>query len=81
MSRKKLSPTFILNKDVNPCSLAYIVTLKGAINLLFFFEKNGFHRATDWNYNDYLNNNNIFYGSSSVLCTGDPTLGSDIFSN
>ena len=27
----------ILNKDVNPCSLAYIVTLKGAINLLFFF--------------------------------------------
>jgi GR25 family glycosyltransferase involved in LPS biosynthesis len=71
----------ILNKDVNPCSLAYIVTLKGAINLLFFFKKNGFYRATDWNYNDYLNNNNIFYGSSSVLCTGDPTLGSDIFSN
>ena len=69
----------VLNKTINPCSLAYIVTLKGAINLMVFFKRNGFFRATDWNYNDYLNYNNIFYGSSTVLCTGNPNLGSDIF--
>jgi GR25 family glycosyltransferase involved in LPS biosynthesis len=69
----------ILNNTVNPCSLAYIVTLKGAINLLVHFKRYGFHRATDWNYNDYLNAKGIFYGSSNVLCTGNPNLGSDIF--
>ncbi len=69
----------VLNNTVNPCSLAYIVTLKGAINLLVFFKKYGFYRATDWNYNDYLNYKRIFYGSSTVLCTGNPSLGSDIF--
>ena len=68
-----------LKKTINPCSLAYIVTLKGAINLLVFFKRYGFFRATDWNYNDYLNHKNIFYGTSTVLCTGNPELGSDIF--
>jgi GR25 family glycosyltransferase involved in LPS biosynthesis len=69
----------ILNDTVNPCSLGYIVTLKGAINLINYFETKGFLRATDWNFNDYLRNKNIFYGSSLVLCTGNPNLGSDIF--
>jgi len=69
----------ILQDTINPCSLGYIVTLKGAINLLVFFNRNGFFRATDWNYNDYLRAKNIFYGSSTVLCTGNPNLGSDIF--
>lgn len=68
-----------LNPTVNPCSLAYIVTLKGAINLVTFFKQYGFMRATDWNYNDYLNYKNINYGSNYVLCTGNPDLGSDIF--
>ena len=70
----------ILNNTVNPCSLGYIVTLKGAQNLISYFKKTGFLRATDWNYNDYLNKKNIFYGSRIVLATGDPKLGSDIFS-
>ena len=68
-----------LKKDVNPCSLAYIVTLQGAINLVEYFDNNGFKRATDWNFNDYLRMKNIFYGSTTVLCTGNPNLGSDIF--
>jgi GR25 family glycosyltransferase involved in LPS biosynthesis len=68
-----------LKNTINPCSLAYIVTLKGAINLLVFFKRYGFFRATDWNYNDYLNHKNIFYGTNTVLCTGNPDLGSDIF--
>ena len=68
-----------LQNTINPCSLAYIVTLKGAISLLVHFKRNGFLRATDWNYNDYLNQKNIFYGTNKVLCTGNPDLGSDIF--
>lgn len=64
---------------VNPCSLAYIVTLQGAINLVEYFDKNGFKRATDWNFNDYLSSKDIFYGSLPVLCTGNAELTSDIF--
>jgi GR25 family glycosyltransferase involved in LPS biosynthesis len=69
----------ILSETTNPCSLGYIVTLQGAINLIKFFDEIGFIRATDWNYNDYLRNKNIFYGSNIVLATGNPNLGSDIF--
>ena len=68
-----------LDPKVNPCSLAYIVTLKGAINITNFFKQYGFLRATDWNYNDYLNYKNIFYGTNTVSCTGNPDLGSDVF--
>lgn len=69
----------ILNDTINPCSLGYVVTLKGAKQLLNHFNTNGFLRATDWNFNDYLRKKNIFYGSRLVLCTGNPSLGSDIF--
>ena len=69
----------LLHDSINPCSLAYIVTLKGAQNLVNYFDANGFSRATDHNFNDYLRNRNIFYGSTTVLCTGNPNLGSDIF--
>jgi len=68
-----------LKDGFNPCSLAYIVTLKGAINVIDHFEKNGFLRATDYNYNDYLKSKHIFYGTNTILCTGNPQLGSDIF--
>jgi GR25 family glycosyltransferase involved in LPS biosynthesis len=82
LGKKKINDEICILKDtVNPCSLAYIITLKGAINLVLFFKQYGFFRATDWNYNDYLNYKNIFYGSSTVLCTGNPSLGSDIFTN
>lgn len=69
----------LLHDSINPCSLAYIVTLKGAQNLVNYFDANGFSRATDHNFNDYLKNRNIYYGSTTVLCTGNPNLGSDIF--
>jgi GR25 family glycosyltransferase involved in LPS biosynthesis len=68
----------ILQNNINPCSLSYIVTLQGAKNLLKHFDTNGFLRATDCNYNDYLQSKNIFYGSNIVLCTGNQNLGSDI---
>ena len=44
-----------------------------------YFETNGFSRATDGNFNDYLETNGIFYGSTPVLVTGNSDLKSDIF--
>ncbi len=69
----------ILKHGINPCSLAYILTLKGAENMVKYFEANGFERATDGNFNDYLEKRNLFYGSTPVLVTGNSDLQSDIF--
>ena len=68
-----------LKSDINPSSLAYIVTLEGAKNMTKYFEENGFKYATDYNFNNYLIKKNIFYSSSTILVTGNPRLGSDIF--
>ena len=65
--------------STNPCSTAYVITLQGAKNFIKYIEKNGFRRATDWNYNEYLRTKNIDYCSKLVLCTGIPNFGSDIF--
>lgn len=67
------------NYKINPCSLSYIVTKHGAENMIQHFKTTGFLRATDINFNNYLHNKGIFYGSRTVLCTGDPSLGTDIF--
>ena len=69
----------ILADNINPCSLAYLVTLKGANNLVQYFDTVGFLRATDWNYTDYMVSKNINYATKTVLCTGNPKFGSDIF--
>ena len=80
MIKKKINKDIcVLNNTVNPCSLGYIVTILGAVKLIEHFDKVGFLRATDWNYNDYLVNKQIFYGSNIVLGTGNPSLGTDIF--
>jgi len=68
-----------LKPEVNPFSLAYIVTLEGAKNLVNYFETHGFLSFTDLNFNEYLINKNIFYSSNTILVTGNPKLGSDIF--
>lgn len=69
----------VLRHDINPCSLAYIVTLEGAKNMVEYFNRVGFLRATDHNFNDYLKNKNIFYASRVVLCTGNHNFKSDVF--
>jgi GR25 family glycosyltransferase involved in LPS biosynthesis len=69
----------ILKNSVNPCSLAYIITLNGAKNIVEYFNTCGFLQATDHNFNEYLKSKNIFYGSRIVLCTGNNLLSSDIF--
>lgn len=63
----------------NPCSLGYIITLQGAINLCNYFETVGFLRATDHSYNDYLIQRNIFYASNAVLATSNVLFQSDVF--
>jgi GR25 family glycosyltransferase involved in LPS biosynthesis len=68
-----------LKKEINPFSLAYIVTLEGAKNMTKYFEENGFKEATDHNINKYLISKDIFYSSNTILVTGNPRLGSDIF--
>jgi GR25 family glycosyltransferase involved in LPS biosynthesis len=68
-----------MKPELNPCSLAYILTLEGAKNIVQHFEMNGFKYATDYNFNEYLINKDIFYSSSTILVTGNPQLGSDIF--
>ena len=68
-----------LKSDINPFSLAYIVTLEGAKNMTKYFEENGFKYAADHNINEYLISNDIFYSSNTILVTGNPKLGSDIF--
>lgn len=67
-----------IRDEVNPCSLAYIVTREGCRNLLEHFRREGFRDATDINYNNYLREKNINYASSRILCTG-ALLGTDVW--
>jgi len=67
-----------LTCETNPCSLAYIVTLEGAKNLVNHFLTHGFLKAADCNYNEYLMHKDIFYCSRKIMVTsGD--FDSDIF--
>jgi GR25 family glycosyltransferase involved in LPS biosynthesis len=69
----------ILKDNMQPCSLSYVITQNGAKNIISHFEKNGFPYATDISLNRYLIAKKIFYGSRIILCTGNPSFGSDIF--
>lgn len=78
-SRKINDYICVWKEDCNPCSLAYLVTLQGAKNIVTYFEMFGFRETTDCNYNKYLQNKDIFYGTSSVLATTNTQFESDIF--
>jgi len=68
-----------LNDDINPCSLAYIITYNGAKKYIEYLRQEGFIHATDINFRDYLLSKNIHYGSYNVLCTGNSKFKSDVF--
>ena len=68
-----------MNNDINPCSLAYIITLEGAKKIIQHFDSVGFTKSTDFNFNDYLINKDIFYSSNTVLVTGNANFKSDVF--
>jgi GR25 family glycosyltransferase involved in LPS biosynthesis len=67
-----------LKHDMNPCSLAYIVTKKGAKNLVEYFSTVGFLKATDFNFNHYLMCKDIFYSCRNIMVTTE-FQGSDVF--
>jgi GR25 family glycosyltransferase involved in LPS biosynthesis len=65
--------------EINPCSLAYIVTYEGARRYIDQINKIGFLYATDINFNGYLLSKGVMYGSYDVLCTGNSKFKSDVF--
>jgi GR25 family glycosyltransferase involved in LPS biosynthesis/predicted O-methyltransferase YrrM len=76
----KLRPDFNALYHSNN-STGYILTLNGAKNYVDYALKNGFKYATDCEMNDYLISKDIYYGSTTVLATTFPYLGSDVFEN
>jgi len=68
-----------LKEDCNPCTLAYIVTNRGAKNMIDYFTKYGFRKCTDHAYNDYFKERDIFYSSRNILVTSAIEFGSDVF--
>ena len=68
----------ILENHINPCTLGYIITRKGAMNLIKHTKKQGVLRATDGHINDYLINKNIFYASILVLGSSNSKFDTDI---
>jgi glycosyltransferase involved in cell wall biosynthesis/GR25 family glycosyltransferase involved in LPS biosynthesis len=80
VEKEKVNDSISIWKNtIQPCTLSYILTLAGAKNMISHFEKTGFLRETDMGFNSYLQKKNIFYGSRTILCTGDPSFGTDIF--
>jgi GR25 family glycosyltransferase involved in LPS biosynthesis len=69
----------IWQDDLNPCSLCYIISLEGAIQIVDHFDKYGFRKTTDYNFIDYLVGKSAFYGSSRVLATTNTDFPSEIF--
>lgn len=76
----RLRPHFTENYNCHN-STGYILTLNGAKNYVKYTLENGFKYGTDIEMSTYLVNNNIYYGSRTVLATTIPTFGSDVFSN
>ena len=67
------------NDNINPCSLAYIITYDGAKNYINYLKQNKIRYATDRVFNEYLISRGIMYGSYDVLCTGNSNFKSDVF--
>ena len=76
----KLVPDFNALYNSNNTT-GYILTLKGAKNYVKHILQNGFKYATDCDLNQYLIDNNIYFGSRTVLATTVPNFGSDVFEN
>ena len=61
------------------CSMAYILTRRGAVELVDYFEAQGFTNETDHSMRAFLEARHRNYIARLILCTGDPALGSDVF--
>lgn len=69
----------VLNERVNTCSLAYIMTRKGAQQVIDYTKNHGVLEATDNHINKFFISKGTYYGSLRILATGEPSFGSDIF--
>lgn len=79
IKKEVTSEVGILHPFINPQSSGYILTKKGAKNIIEHTYSQGVVRATDGHLNDYLNEKGIFYQSYYVLGTVASKFGSDIF--
>lgn len=68
----------VLHPDINPGTLGYIITNKGAKNLLSTLDITGFTCSVDSYINSYLEMKNIRYASTITLATTVSKFGSDI---
>lgn len=68
-----------LHPEINPASLAFLVTKEGARAYLNHIDRFGILHATDRNQNGYLIERNQFLSTFPVLCTGNSQFKSDIF--
>jgi len=66
-------------EEINPASLAYIITKNGAKEYLKYLKTNKIDRVTDEYFNKYLIDKGKMYGSSTILVTGNSNFKSDIF--
>lgn len=69
----------IYKNDINPATLAYIITKHGANQYLKYINENKIEKVTDENFNKYLIDKNKMYGSNVILVTGNSKFKSDIF--
>ena len=74
-----LIPTEWDFKTVDARAVSDSFAMTNSKNMTKYFEENGFKEATDHNINKYLISKDIFYSSNTILVTGNPRLGSDIF--
>ena len=68
-----------LQPHVNPASLAYLVSQDGASSYVKHLQQHPIQFATDKNYRAYLLEQDAFFTSVPVLCTGNASFRSDIF--
>lgn len=68
-----------LRPDVNPASLAFLITKSGAKEYLDHITKYGVLHTTDINMNKYLISKRQFCSTFPLLCTGNSAFKSDIF--
>ena len=71
----------VYKKDINPCSLSYIVRGAETSTRDFFSKFHTIDCAIDGFFNVFHKNNNIFYGSRYVLATGNANFKSTVFFN
>lgn len=70
----------VLHKNVNPCSLCYLVTKRSAKDFLDYVKSRGISGPFDRVINRYCIEKEQFYGPARIMCTGSSRFQSDVWS-